>query len=142
MLLATVADTHWNGLEIVAESNARHDQRDRIIEALGPREGHLPSVDEETLARYYKYLSARMSFPFTAHYPEPRSSLEEVQHRCTVVELLDPVNDICDEFDGIFCKTRKGKYEVNLPLTELEIPEDSPNFQLIEDYWYWFWNWR
>ena len=128
--------------KVVAESNARHDQRDRIIEALGPLEGHLPSVDEETLARYYKYLSARLSFPFAAHYPEPRSSLEEVQHRCTVVELLDPVNDICDEFDGIFCKTRKGKYEVNLPLTELEIPEDSPNFQFIEDYWYWFWNWR
>ena len=108
----------------------------------GRWENHYPSVDEETLSRYYKYLSARLSFPFTAHYPEPRSSLEEVQHRCTVVELLDPVNDICDEFDGIFCKTRKGKYEVNLPLTELEIPDDSPNFQFIEDYWYWFWNWR
>ena len=48
----------------------------------------------------------------------------------------------CDEFDGIFCKTRKGKYEVNLPLTELNVPDDSPNFQFIEDYWYWFWNWR
>ncbi len=143
MLLATVADAHyWNGLEVVAESCPQLNQRDRIIEALGPLEGHFPGVDEETLARYYKYLSARLSFPFAAHYPEPRSSLEEVQHRCTVVELLDPVNDICDEFDGIFCKTRKGKYEVNLPLTELEIPEDSPNFQLIEDYWYWFWNWR
>ncbi len=142
MLLATVADTHWNGLEVVAGSNARHDQRDRIIEALGPLEGHLPSVDEETLSRYYKYLAARLSFPFTAHYPEPRSSLEEVQHRCTVVELLDSVNDICDEFDGIFCRTRKGKYEVNLPLTELDVPDDTPNFRFIEDYWYWFWNWR
>ena len=142
MLLATVADVHWNGLKVVAESNAKPDQRDRIIEALGPLGEHSPSVDEETLSRYYKYLSARLSFPFTAHYPEPRTSLEEVQYRCTVVELLDPANDICDEFDGIFCKTRKGKYEVNLPLTELEISEDSPNFQFIEDYWYWFWNWR
>ena len=141
-LLATVADAHWNGLEVVAESCPEHDQRDRILEALGPLGGHLPSVDEETLSRYYKYLTARLSFPFTANYPEPRSSLEEVQHRCTVVELLDPAKDICDEFDGIFCKTRKGKYEINLPLTELEVPEDSPNFQLIEDYWYWFWNWR
>jgi hypothetical protein len=24
----------------------------------------------------------------------------------------------------------------------LEIPQDGPNFQLIEDYWFWFWNWR
>ena len=65
-----------------------------------------------------------------------------MQHRCTVLELLDPGKYICDEFDGIFCKTRKGKYEINLPLTELRVSENSPNFQLIEDYWYWFWNWR
>ena len=142
LLLATIADAPWNDLKVVAEPCPELDQRDRIREALGPLGEHLPSVDEETLSRYYKYLTARLSFPFPAHYPEPKTSLEEVQHRCTVVELLDPVNDICDEFDGIFCKTRKGKYEVNLPLIELEIPDDSPNFQFIEDYWYWFWNWR
>ena len=115
---------------------------DRIIEALGALGEHLPNVDEETLSRYYNYLSARLSFPFTAHYPEPTTSLEEVQYRCTVLELLDPTKDICDDFDGIFCKTRKGKYEINLPLIELEVPDDSPNLQFIEDYWYWFWNWR
>ena len=143
LLLATPADAHyWNGLKVVAESRPELNQKDRIIEALGPLGEHLPSVDEETLSRYYKYLTARLSFPFTAHYPEPTTSLEEVQYRCTVLELLDPAKDICDEFDGIFCKTRKGKYEINLPLIELEIPEDSPNFQFIEDYWYWFWNWR
>ena len=140
-MLATVADTHWNRLA-VAESCPEHDRRDRIVEALGPLGKHSPSVDEETLSRYYKYLSARMLFPFAAHYPEPRSSLEEAQYRCTGLELLDPTNDIYDDFDGIFCKTRKGKYEINLPLIELEIPQDSPNFQLIEDYWFWFWNWR
>jgi hypothetical protein len=65
-----------------------------------------------------------------------------LRHRCTVVKLLDPAHDICDEFGGIFCKTRKEMYEIDLPLIELEIPQDSPNFQFIEDYWYWFWNWR
>jgi hypothetical protein len=84
-------------------------QKDRIIEALGPLGEHLPSVDEETVSRYYKYLTARLAFPFTAYYPVPTTSIEEVQHRCTVVELLDPAHDICDEFDGIFCKTRKGQ---------------------------------
>jgi hypothetical protein len=140
-MLATVADARSNGLKVV-ESNTRHDQRDRIIEALGPLGKHPPSVDEETHYRYYEYLSARMSFPFAAHNPEPRSSLEEVQYRCIVLELLDPGKDIYDDFDGIFCKTRKGKYEVNLPLIELEVPNDSPNSQFIDDYWYWFWNWR
>jgi hypothetical protein len=47
-----------------------------------------------------------------------------------------------DEIDGLFCKTRKAEYELDLPLIELEIPPNSRNFQLIEDYWYWLWNWR
>ena len=141
-MLATVTNVHGKCLEVVAESSARHDQMDRIIEALGVLGEHLPNVDEETLSRYYNYLSARLSFPFTAHYPEPTTSLEEVQYRCTVLELLDPTKDIYDEFDGIFCKTRKGKYEINLPLIDLYLPEDSFSFQLIDDYWYWFWNWR
>jgi hypothetical protein len=142
MLLATLADTRRNGIQAVHESCPAYDQRDRIIEALWPLGEDMPSVDERTLSRYYTYLTARLSFPFTAYYPEPTTTLEEVLHRCAVVELLDPVNDLCDEFGGIFCKTRTDKYEINLPLIELEIPQDSPNFQLIEDYWYWFWNWR
>ena len=142
MLLATVAEAQWNDLKVVTESCPRYDQRDRISEALGPPGQRLPSVDEETLFKYYRYLSLRMSFPFAAHYPKPTTSLEDMQYHCIVLELLDPTKDIFDEFDGIFCKTRKGKYENNLPLIELEISQDSPNFQLIEDYWFWFWNWR
>jgi hypothetical protein len=141
-MLAAVTNVYGNCLEVVAESNARHEQMDRIIEALGALDEHLPNVDEESLSRYYNYLSERMSFPFTAHYPKPTTSLEEVQYRCTVLELLDPTQDIYDYFDGIFCKTRKGKYEINLPLIELVLPGDSPNLQFIEDYWHWFWNWR
>jgi hypothetical protein len=142
MLLATVTNVHGNCLEAVAKSNARHDQMDRIIKALGAWGEHLPRVDEESLSRYYNYLSARLSFPFTAHYPVPTTSHEEVQFRCTVVELLDPAKNICDYFDGIFCQTRKGKYEINLPLIDLYLPKDCFSFQFIEDYWYWFWNWR
>ena len=66
-------------------------------------------MDEETLSRYYKYLSARLTFPFTATYPEPRTALEEAECRCTVVELLDPAQTICDEFDGIRCRIPQGE---------------------------------
>ena len=141
MELATTAVAHWNCTQVVPDSCHELNQKDRIVEALGSV-SHIPKVGEESLARYCEYLMARLSFPFTAYYPEPTTTLEEVRHHCVVVELLDPVNDICDEFGGIFCKTRNGKYELNLPLIELEIPQDSPNFQFIEDYWYWFWNWR
>ena len=141
MLVATVADAHRNGVEVVSEFYPELSQKDRIIEALGSV-SHIPKVGEEPLVRYYKYLTARLSLPFTAYYPEPANTLEEVLHGCVVVELLDPVNDICDEFGGILCKTRKRTCEINLPLIELEIPHDSPNFQFIDDYWFWFWNWR
>ena len=154
VLIASVTNAHWDRLKVGTKSYVRHDQRDRIIEALGPLGDHLADVDEETLSRChryldeetlsrcYRYLRARFSFPFAAHYPAPTNSIECLQYRCTALELLDPINDICDEFDGIFCKTRKGKVEVNVPLIDLEVPQDSPNSLLIEDYWFWFWNWR
>ena len=77
LLLAVVADAHWNGLQVVTKSRPRHDQRDRIIEALGPLGGYWPTVDEKNLARYYMYLMARLSFPFTAYYPEPTNLREK-----------------------------------------------------------------
>jgi hypothetical protein len=137
-----MTETNWNSLPLPAASAANADQVGRIQAALGLTAGRLPQVNADSLARYHAYLSAKMSLPFTAHYPQPTNAQEQSQFRCTVLELLDPTEYLGDEFDGIFCKTRKGKFEVNLPLIELHVPHDSPDYQLIEDYWFWFWNWR
>lgn len=142
MLPSTMTEATWNAPQVVVESSPDADRTDRIKAALGPLGGRSPSVHADTLSRYYRYLAARLSLPFGATYPEPTTPREEMEYRCAVVKLLDPSRDIGDEFDGIFCKTRKGKYEINLPLTELRVSEGSPDFQLIEDYRYWFWNWR
>ena len=139
--LATTADAHWNGLKVVTESSPKLGQEDRILEALGSG-SHIPRVDEEPLSRYHKYLTEHLCFPFVAHYPEPATSREEEEFRCTVLDLLDPARYLGDGFDGIFCKTRKGKYELNLPLIDLYLPEDTLAFQLIDDYWFWFSNWQ
>ena len=32
--------------------------------------------------------------------------------------------------------------EIDVPLVDVELNENAPNYRLIEDYWYWFWNWR
>ncbi len=142
MSLSTIAEADWNGLERLAVSSPDRGQAERIMAVLGVTLGDPPSVSEETLARYHKYLSANLSLPFTAYYPQPMNSREKTQFRCTVLELLDPTQYLGDELDGIYCRTRKGDFEVNLPLIELYVPEDSLTFQLVEDYWYWFWNWR
>ena len=112
-----------------------------IRAAFGARHG-LPKVDEATLASYYRYLSKQISLPMAAWYPEPTNSREQREYRCTVVELIDPAVGLGALFDGIFCNVRKGRYEMNLPLIELELAPDDPNYELVEQYWFWFWHWR
>ena len=141
MYLPTALDAHRNDITVVRESCPQLDQADRIVEALGSV-SHIPRVQEEPLVRYYKHLTEHLDFPFIAHFPKPMNSEEENDFRCIVLKLLDPAKHLGGGFDGILCTTRKGTYEITLPLFDLYLPEDSFSFQLIDDYWYWFWNWR
>jgi len=142
MSLSTYLDVQLTMLNAAPAVTSQARQEDRIVAALAPTANRVPKVDREMLSRYYRYLSSNLLFPFVAHYPEPTNSRDESLFRCLVLSLLDPERHFGDELDGIFCKARKGKYELNLPLIELFVPQKSPNFQLIEDYWYWLWNWR
>jgi hypothetical protein len=141
MQLSTLADAPKHGFIVVHQSGPELSQVERIIKAVGSVR-HIPKVGDESLSDYYRYLATHLDFPFVAYYPKPATFEEEDEFRCTVLELLDPAKYLGDRFDGIFCKVRKGQYEVNLPLIELYSPEDNFRSQLIEDYWYWFWNWR
>jgi hypothetical protein len=142
MSICTQNNAVWMEPGAATVSVSKGGRKARIMAALGLTGDRLPAVDEDTLFRYYEYLSANLSFPFVACYPHPANIREQRESCCYVLELLDPVRHFGDEFDGIFCKTRKGKYDLKLPLIDVELPQDSPNCQLIEDYWYWFWNWR
>lgn len=100
----------------------------------------LPRVCDSTLARYHRYLSKQLSFPFNVWYPEPTAPEEMNAYPCTVVGLIDPKSGVGDEIDGIYCTIRKGEYERDLPLIELELSPDDPNFEVVEQYWDWFWH--
>jgi hypothetical protein len=139
MGLTTTAVAHRNGTKVVSEFCPELNRSDRIIEAFG---SVIPRVQEESLARYYEYLKEHLGFPFLAHFPKPMNSEEDDEFRCTVLKLFGPAKSSDDGVDGLYCKTRKGIYELNLPLIDLHLPEDSFRFQLIEDYWYWLRNWR
>ena len=50
------------------------ERRKRILGALGlPGKRRTLGVDEQTLARFYDYLVARLELPFYAYYPPPPS---------------------------------------------------------------------
>jgi hypothetical protein len=99
----------------------------------------LPEADESTLLRYYQYLATRLALPFKArHCPEA----EPGERVVTVVAILDPREWDRGTHLGLLCAVRLGGVESIAPLFELEVGDDHPNFQLLEDYWYWFWNWR
>jgi hypothetical protein len=142
MSVSSLTEAKWNGFPGAVVSSPDIGQAERIAAVFGVTVGGPPPVSAETLARYYRHLSANLSLPFTAYYPQPTNPREAAQFRCTVLELLDPTKYLGDEFDGIFCKTRRGRFEVNLPLVELYLPQASPDFQLVEDFGFWFWNWR
>ena len=141
MALCTAIETSWTRPQLDVQTSDA-DQTRRIRAVFGLPRGGLPKVDEQSLSQYFHYLESHLPLPFAAYYPQPTNSREKAEFQCTVVELLDPAGCLGDEFDGIFCKFRKGDFEVNLPLMELHVPPGSLHFQIIEDYWYWFWNWR
>jgi hypothetical protein len=136
-------ETAWDGLRLFMEEAGTVEQpEDRIRAVVGVSDGPLPEVRNETLQSYYEYLSTHLSFPFHARYPKPIGIHKEIIRRVTVVGILDPSKVLDGESLGIVCKARQGKQIVELSLADLEVEEDEPNHQLVEDYWYWFWNWR
>jgi hypothetical protein len=137
-----LTDSQWTELDFVAKPPSQVGRISRVSAAFALTNGPLPNVSENAVLQYYEYLFAHLKLPFAAYYPAPRNSAEESQFRCDVIELLSPSEHLGDLFDGIFCRTRKGTYEINLPLIELQVVRGNPNFQLIDDFRFWFWNWR
>ncbi|NUQ62718.1 MAG: hypothetical protein HUU20_09525 [Pirellulales bacterium] len=79
--------------------------------------------------------------PFCAFYHEAVNPLEDISHVVSVLEILDPSEH--SSSDGLLCRAiDEGGKVLEVPLMELEVDPQSPNFALIEDYWYWAWNGR
>ena len=99
-------------------------------------------MEHQWLKRYYDYLTAKLSFPFEATYPGDPSSYRHLTSQVTVTGLVDPEGVSASEDFGLLGTVRHGGGTAQLPLADLELHDDDPNAELIEDYWYWFWNWR
>lgn len=113
---------------------------DRIRAVLGVRNGTaLPKVNAATMLTYYRYLASRLTLPCEARYS---SDADGMIYPVTVTGLIDPQTMPPDNPVGLCCMVyHRNKAEV-MPLVDIEVGYDSPNFQLLEDYWFWLWNWR
>jgi hypothetical protein len=115
-------------------------REDRIRTVLGLGGGSsLPPVDPATLRKYHHYLAWRLTFPFEAQYS---AEAEPLVYPVTVVGLVDPADAIPDPMVGLCCVSHVKNKLATLPLVDMEVAEDSPNFRILDDYWYWLWNWR
>ena len=115
------------------------DQDDRIRMIFGLASNDpLPTVDDDTLETYHRYLAKHLVFPFQAECRAEYAHPERVK----VIGLGDPDEEpTIDEEDGIRCEARLEGQVVTVPLGELDYVKGKPNRQLADDYCYWFHNW-
>ncbi len=113
---------------------------DRIRAILGVRNGRaLPKVNAATMLAYYRFLSSRLTLPCKARYS---SDADGTISLVMVSRLVDPQTIPPDHRAGLCCVAHHGSKAEILPLVDVEVEPDSPNFQFLEDYWFWLWNWR
>lgn len=118
------------------------DRETRIRAALVAGRGPLPRVEAQWLRNYYEYLIRTLILPIKAQYFGEVGPSDLQTSSVTVIDLLPPGANPDHEREGLACKARLAGEEVTLPLVHIEVPENHPMFQALEDYWYWFWNWR
>jgi len=127
--------------KIVTPPLSMKDQDDRIRAVFGlTSDNLLPEVDEDSLCTYYKYLAAKLKFPFAATWTR-EAGPKDVTEKVTVLALSGSEDDPwIDDMYGILCKARMVRGKSDLPLCEIEKVKGEPNKQLAADYAYWFWN--
>ena len=129
-------------LAVVVDPFNTNERERRIRAILGISSGPLPKVETKWLNRYYDHLAPNLLLPFDAEYAEDIPGYRQLVTPITVFALVHP--DEHGEHDrfGLRCRALRGTQEIELPLSDVELTDDSSNSRLIEDYWYWFWNWR
>lgn len=111
------------------------NQVDRIRMVFGlTSDDPLPAVDDQTQRQYVDCLKARLAIPFEIAYWANLSDYSHGRKRVRVVGLG------FDSMTGAMCEVRFKDETEQIPLVNVDLEEDHPNCQLVEDYKSWVWS--
>ena len=121
---------------IITRPLSPDNQDDRICMAFGlTSDDPLPYDSDEDELAYFNYLKANLAFPFPAHFFDP------IQNRQRGVTVTGMCNDFpIDDGFGVMCDVLEGGEKKQIPLSELKVKPDNPNYQMVDDYITWFVN--
>lgn len=110
------------------------DAEGRIRVVLGVADGEpMPAVRLETLRQYHAHLAAHLAFPVNGRLTDPVGPHRDTRSPLRVIRLLDVDSYEPEEMYGLICKAEQDGERIKLPLDRIDVPEDSPNQQLLED---------
>jgi hypothetical protein len=117
------------------------EARERMAPIFGiTTDDNWPDINHQSMEILYDHLISNVSFPFKAEFsmPDPEKGGEAITD-IYVDNIVDP--DLIDETEayGLICEAREEKGGFKVPLSEIVIKQDDPNFNLIEDYCIWYW---
>ena len=122
--------------EIITRPLSIDDQDDRICMVFGlTSDDPLPYDSKATELTYFNYLKNNLVFPFSATFTDP------VKNRSQEITVIG----MCDEFPinegfGVICEVLDGGEKRQMPLSELKLEPENPNYQMVDDYTTWFVN--
>ena len=113
-------------------------QTERLRTILGGEGDRLPRVGVETLRRFHGYLAEHLGFPFDGRLSDPIGPHRDTRSPLTVIRLMDPIKEYApEEMHGLICKAEQNGERIELPLDRIDVAENSPQNQLLEDYRHW-----
>jgi len=94
----------------------------------------MPAVRLEALRKCHAHLAANLAFPVEGRLADPIGPHRDTRPPLRVICLLDVDSCEPEETYGLICKAEQAGERIELPLDRINVPEDSPNRQLLEDY--------
>jgi hypothetical protein len=115
--------------------------KERINPVFGlTAEDDWPDINGQTLEIIFDHLISTVSFPFNAEFAMP--DREKGGENITIIEvhnIVDPDTTEDLEAYGLVCEAADDRGNFKVPLSEIVIQQDDPNYRLIEDYCVWYW---